>query len=326
VIEAYEYDPYGKHVLITDGNSDGHVDFDSSDNRDPLAGSDIGNPYMFTGREFMAETALQLNRNRFYDCQRGRWISRDPLGYVEPSLYQYGGSDPLGHSDSSGLWWLEHKGLTEDSFDRALSGGKLIPPGDKCREHMLDKLIEANKSQDSNAAFFSELYRHYNRELRPEESADAANASYTGYISRETKDFTSLMGTITGGCRNPVDSAVCTQGLRILGRLSHTWQDYYAHAVLRGGPNDGQAGPAWSANPPITGTPDELGTALKASSWHSFTDPGEHGRPPSEPAYRDGSNGSELRKNDARAFVTTKFEQYLGTWLPKCQCCCPPKK
>ena len=33
IVEAYEYDPYGKHVLIEDGDSDGYVNFNATDTR-----------------------------------------------------------------------------------------------------------------------------------------------------------------------------------------------------------------------------------------------------------------------------------------------------
>ena len=37
VVEAYAYDPYGKHVLLQDGDADGKVEFDASDTRIALA-------------------------------------------------------------------------------------------------------------------------------------------------------------------------------------------------------------------------------------------------------------------------------------------------
>ena len=52
IVEAYEYDPYGRHMLLLDGDSDGAVEFDSSDTRVVCGVSTVGNPYTFTGRRF----------------------------------------------------------------------------------------------------------------------------------------------------------------------------------------------------------------------------------------------------------------------------------
>jgi RHS repeat-associated protein len=65
----------------------------------------ISNPYLFTGRRLDSETGLQLNRNRFYHQQLGRWVSRDPIGYKGGSanLYEYVAGRPMIWVDNSGL-------------------------------------------------------------------------------------------------------------------------------------------------------------------------------------------------------------------------------
>ena len=58
---------------------------------------------MFTGRRVDEETGLQLNRNRFYHQQLGRWVSRDPIGYLGGwNLYEYVGSHPVIFADPTG--------------------------------------------------------------------------------------------------------------------------------------------------------------------------------------------------------------------------------
>jgi RHS repeat-associated protein len=71
-----------------------------------LASSELGNPYLFTGRptDTLGEFAsaggtefrrIQDNRNRAYDPKHGRWLQRDPLGYVDGlNVYQYSKSAP----------------------------------------------------------------------------------------------------------------------------------------------------------------------------------------------------------------------------------------
>ncbi|MCD6380650.1 RHS repeat protein [bacterium] len=73
VVERYEYDAYGKvHVLDTD----------FSDDADGL--SDVGNPYLFTGRRLdvldSGNLKIMYYRNRYYHPEIGRFMTHDPLG------------------------------------------------------------------------------------------------------------------------------------------------------------------------------------------------------------------------------------------------------
>jgi RHS repeat-associated protein len=60
-----------------------------------------GNPWTFTGRRLDGETGLMYFRNRMYETGLGRFVGRDPIGYVGGILL-YGayfvpnGTDPLG--------------------------------------------------------------------------------------------------------------------------------------------------------------------------------------------------------------------------------------
>lgn len=77
VVERYEYDAFGKRSI-----------FNSSYN--PIAASIIGNTYSFTGRQFDSETGLYYYRTRYYDVEHGRFLQRDPFGYIEGlGLYAY---------------------------------------------------------------------------------------------------------------------------------------------------------------------------------------------------------------------------------------------
>jgi len=50
------------------------------------------------------ETGLQLNRNRFYHQQLGRWVNRDPIKYKGGgwNLYEYNNSMPIDKIDPNG--------------------------------------------------------------------------------------------------------------------------------------------------------------------------------------------------------------------------------
>ena len=78
VVEAYEYGPYGRHVTLSDGNGNGTVDFDGSDNLTLNGASPLGNPYLYTGQRFDLETGMSYYKLRYYDTQIGRFVSRDP--------------------------------------------------------------------------------------------------------------------------------------------------------------------------------------------------------------------------------------------------------
>ncbi|MCA9232782.1 MAG: RHS repeat-associated core domain-containing protein, partial [Planctomycetales bacterium] len=93
VVERYAYTPYGEATVL---------DADFSADADGV--SDIANEYLYTGRRRDPETGLQLNRNRFYHQQLGRWVNRDPIGYEGSpwNLYEYVGSRATIELDPSG--------------------------------------------------------------------------------------------------------------------------------------------------------------------------------------------------------------------------------
>ncbi|MDN3514597.1 MAG: hypothetical protein NG747_09365 [Candidatus Brocadia sp.] len=97
-VERYSYDAYGCPT-ITDG-----AGIPVPLNSWVTPHSAIGNPYLFTGRQLDEETSLYFYRARYYDCAKGRFIQRDPLGYVDGfNLYQYVRGRPTRYSDPEGL-------------------------------------------------------------------------------------------------------------------------------------------------------------------------------------------------------------------------------
>ena len=59
VVESYSYGPYGEPKVT---------------------GTATGNPYMWTGRRYDAETGWYYFRNRYYSPALGRFVTEDPLG------------------------------------------------------------------------------------------------------------------------------------------------------------------------------------------------------------------------------------------------------
>ena len=59
---------------------------------------------MFTGREYDPETGFYYYRARYYDPVWGRFLQRDPLGYVDGmNLYEYVRGNAANSVDSLGL-------------------------------------------------------------------------------------------------------------------------------------------------------------------------------------------------------------------------------
>jgi len=90
-IEYYEYDAYG-NVRVFDYNFD------------EVSTSAVVNPYLFAGRRLDEESGLYYYRARHYNSNNGRFLQRDPVGFVDGmNLYQYVGNNPLNRIDPFGL-------------------------------------------------------------------------------------------------------------------------------------------------------------------------------------------------------------------------------
>ena len=93
IAERYAYTPYGV-VEFLNASFVAHT----------TQISDIDNEILFTGRRLDPETGLQLNRNRFYHARLGRWVNRDPIGYLGgTNLYGYVGGRPTRFVDPLGF-------------------------------------------------------------------------------------------------------------------------------------------------------------------------------------------------------------------------------
>ena len=106
LVEAYQYDAYGKQTVITDGNDgDTIVNFGANDVRTVGGNSTVGNPKMYCGYRFDPETGVYFVNNRYFSADFGRWLSRDPVKYFGGlSLYQYVASNPMFWVDPLGLF------------------------------------------------------------------------------------------------------------------------------------------------------------------------------------------------------------------------------
>ncbi len=96
LIERYKYSVDGK-VAISDAKGR------------PLEHSAVGNRWMFTGREWLAEVRLYDYRNRVYSAQLGRFLQTDPIRFTagDVNIYRYCFNRPNRGGDPMGLGWME---------------------------------------------------------------------------------------------------------------------------------------------------------------------------------------------------------------------------
>ncbi len=86
VVQTYSYDSFGNIVSQT---------------------GSIQQPYTYTGREYDSETGMYYYRARYYDTITGRFISKDPIGFLGGlNLYGYVGNNPVNWIDPLGLDYI----------------------------------------------------------------------------------------------------------------------------------------------------------------------------------------------------------------------------
>ena len=93
-VQTVTYDPYGEA---------------------PLSGTATGNPMLFQGQRYDSDAALYYFRNRWYHPVLGRFMQRDPAGYVDGmGLYDAFVGHPVVTVDPVGLsQWTTHTESTE---------------------------------------------------------------------------------------------------------------------------------------------------------------------------------------------------------------------
>ena len=160
VIETYTYDVYGK-VTIKDRSGTA------------LSQSAIKNPFMFQGQRYDEESGLYYMKNRYYDPETGRFITRDPAA-SDVNLYQFVNSNPINFVDPLGL--AASKGTFNAAMDTMaeqyanakigtipVDWGVMLPTGQwlaeqlhgcgyKCLENSAEVAVRNALKQASNAA------------------------------------------------------------------------------------------------------------------------------------------------------------------------------
>lgn len=105
ILETYAYDVYGL----------------------PTTTGSLGNPYLFTGREYDPEVGLYYYRARYYEPRLGRFLTTDPIRRVaDPHLYAYVGNNPINYVDPLGLFTIIDQDI--DFFGLTFRVRVRVPP------------------------------------------------------------------------------------------------------------------------------------------------------------------------------------------------------
>ncbi len=130
----YHYDGLGSVTALTDKDQKiaESYTYDSFGNL-KRQGNKAKNRFTYTGREFDKETGLYYYRNRYYSPELGRFLQRDPVGYIAGiNLYTYCSNNPVNWVDPFGWdkekpWWEKIRGSIGIEF--GISGGALFGGG-----------------------------------------------------------------------------------------------------------------------------------------------------------------------------------------------------
>ena len=81
-----------------------------------VTGSAMGNRFLYTGREWIAEAGLYDYRNRVYSAQLGRFLQADPILFdgEDINIYRYVGNNAVN--------WIDSDGLSSDEYVPDKSG------------------------------------------------------------------------------------------------------------------------------------------------------------------------------------------------------------
>jgi len=96
-----------REVVASDGTSvESRYDYGLWGNVTQIDGTGVESDFLYTGHFYHEGSGLYLAQYRAYDSKLGRWLSRDPLGFVDgPNLYAYVGNDPSNRVDLQGLFF-----------------------------------------------------------------------------------------------------------------------------------------------------------------------------------------------------------------------------
>lgn len=285
------------------------------------ASGSIDNPFRFSSEYHDAETDLVYYNFRYYNPTLGRWIKRDSIEEEGGNnLYVIVRNDITDSFDDKGLWMSPtHRRLTGGAFAAMILivTKEGTSSKENIKESFINIVVEANVDTDSGE-YESKFEYHYTRDLKT--LPDNARMAYSRAIEFERGKFNDRVRN-AGEKKMKQREADCKDALSNLGRLTHMWQDYYAHAV--------ETDDSWFGATPgkLTGNPDNpkmIPVSFGGTSW-GFR--GGHGG-----AFRfiftagqrvepgDRAEDAEERRTGAQYFTRDKLVNFMNNWLKPCHC------
>jgi RHS repeat-associated protein len=300
-----------------------------------------GEAKLYTGLYLDRATGIVFADARTLLVTTGQWMQEDPIWFQagDANLRRYVRNNPTNATDPSGLWTLiDHQILTDRALSAAASALS-IPPQDLAIIHRY--IMEGNFSQDRDNLFRDE--RHFTRPQDAQTRAAENDAEfgverarstrringavwdikYEEYLRSEEKTFFGLSSQ-----RNVGGS------LMSLGRLTHSWQDFFAHAIridqggnslgnLEPGPrfahhkSEASNWPGWVAwtdtEKQFSKATPEAHPGLMPSGYDTgFRADPEH--PKFDEPLIAGGKEYNARYNAALAYTTKKLETLLSGW------------
>ncbi len=150
VLESYRYDAFGAPSF-----------FDANGNLIAAGASQIGNRFLFTGREYNSQFGFYEYRARAYHPVLGRFMSEDPKMFEagDYNFYRYCWNDPWDKADPMGLYW-EIPEIIKKKFEEArkhesqnLQMKRIFDAIDKDKKHKVTVVLGKNLNKDSREIF-----------------------------------------------------------------------------------------------------------------------------------------------------------------------------
>ena len=291
IVASYEYGPFGEVIRQTG----------------PMAKA---NPIRFSTKYQDDESDLLCYGYRYYKPSTGTWVSRDPSEETSGSnLYCDISNDCLNNIDKLGLFkYWTHEALVKQNVETFSRAHTDLGLSKACWDYISATLQKWDANQDFQ--HFSDLKRHFNR--APADNRQQLDIAYADYVQLELGTFQILLAR-----------GQCEAALERLGLITHSWQDFFAHAIRR----DGKGGkensdfPGWTAfSVGIVGTPENRTLFWPSSYSMSLMDEAEH--PPFEEPVKEESAEGQARQRESLVYVSKQFTNYLLYWIQHCQCSC----
>jgi RHS repeat-associated protein len=141
---------------------------------------------LYAGYRFDAETGLYHVRHRMYHATLGRWIQRDPAGYVDgANLYEYTRGSPVAFRDSFGL--ATWKKCCPDYFDAAKAAASHFNDDADALDDLARDLTKALGQLEGHLHHIDDRINELNRPLHLTIAKKAWERSPWGFLSVSTK-------------------------------------------------------------------------------------------------------------------------------------------